>query len=125
MTEFLLRDKKGAIDPRSMARTFMESMANYDRLAMSDTEYASTVEALDDLICEVRNAAFNEGFDDGREYKKPQTRDEITRAWRKAKMPGRLYWRHNNQHWRDWDSKARTWYYTIDAIRDEIEQVGE
>lgn len=56
-------------------------------------------------------------------------RRELTKKWRKAKVPGRLYWRSSNQHWRDWetgaiavsiDAPVRVWFYTLEAIEDEI-----
>lgn len=61
-------------------------------------------------------------------------RRELTKKWRKAKVPGRLYWRSSNQRWRDWETGAiavsiddpvRVWFYTLEAIEDEIEMFSE
>lgn len=60
----------------------------------------------------------------------PLTKAALTKAWRTAKLP-RLYWRmrHPDWHWdtgeiaRFRDGASTTHYYTLDAIREEIEAV--
>ncbi|MCK6581366.1 MAG: hypothetical protein L6Q98_25015 [Anaerolineae bacterium] len=61
-------------------------------------------------------------------------RRELTKKWRKSKALGRLYWRSSNRRWRDWEAGAiavsvdgpvRVWFYTLEAIEDEIEMFSE
>lgn len=68
-------------------------------------------------------------------YIDPKTRRQaISKRWRKAKMEGRLYWRANHEHWRDWDRDevARSIeevgghkFYSMKAVEEFIDELGD